>query len=80
MFQETLDRQNLQARYVLRHPWNGDPAACADAKRYFDELAARREREAQTLASLTGQDLGRIRASMNLQPVPHAAWWERLWR
>jgi hypothetical protein len=80
MFQETQDRQNFQARYVLRHPWNGDPAACAEAKRYFDELAARHEREAQTLASLTGWDLGRIRARMNLQPVPHAAWWERLWR
>jgi hypothetical protein len=80
MLQETRDRQNFQARYVLRHPWNGEPAACAEAKRYFDELAVRREREAQTLANLTGWDLGRIRARMNLQPVPQAAWWERLWR
>jgi len=80
MFQETRDRQNFQARYVLRHPWNGEPGACAEAKHYFDELTVRREREAQTLSSLTGWDLGPIRARMNLQPVPHAAWWERLWR
>jgi len=80
MFQETSDRQNFQARYVLRHPWKGDPQACAEAKLYFDEVTRRQEREAQTLASLTGWDVARIRARMNLQPAAHAAWWERLWR
>jgi hypothetical protein len=80
MFQETSDRQNFQARYVLRHPWKGDPEACAEAKLYFDEVAKRREREAQTLASLTGWDATAIRARMNLQPASQAAWWERLWR
>ena len=34
MFQETQDRQNFQARYVLRHPWQGDANACPEAKSY----------------------------------------------
>ena len=80
MFQETQDRQNFQTRYVLRNPWKGDMQACAEARLYFDEVAKRQEREAQTLASLTGWDIARIRARMNLEPLPHAAWWERLWR
>src|SRR5215471_17578439 len=80
MFQETQDRQNFQARYVLRNPWKGDMQACAEARLYFDEVAKRQEREAQTLASLTGWDIARIRARMNLEPLPYAAWWERLWR
>ena len=80
MFQETQDRQNFQARYVLRHPWRGDAAACDAATRYFDEVARRQEREAQTLANLTGWDLNRIRARMNLAASPKAMWWERLWQ
>jgi hypothetical protein len=80
MFQETQDRQNFQARYVLRHAWNGDAAACEAAPRYFEELAKRQEREAQTLATLTGWDLNRIRARMNIAVAPKTMWWERLWK
>jgi hypothetical protein len=80
MFQETQDRQNFQARYVLRQPWNGDVNACTEAKSYFDEVAKRQDREAQTLASLTGWDVNRIRSRMSLRPAPTALWWERLWR
>ena len=54
VFQETQDRANFQARYVLRHPWTGPADACEAAKPYFDRVQARKEREAQTLASLTG--------------------------
>jgi hypothetical protein len=79
-FQETQDRQNFQARYVLHHPWRGDPAACAQAKGYFDALAQRQETEAQTLAALTGWDIGTIRGKMNLAPTPQSMWWERLWK
>src|SRR6266404_5712048 len=43
MFQETQDRQNFQARYILRHPWQGDANACPEAKSYFEELARRQE-------------------------------------
>jgi hypothetical protein len=80
MFQETQDRQNFQTRYVLRHPWTGDAAACEAAPRYLDEVAKRQEREAQTLASLTGWDLNQIRARMNIASAPRTLWWERLWK
>jgi len=80
MFQETQDKQNFQARYVLHHPWKGDVNACAEAKNYLDAVAKRQEVEAQTLASLTGWDINQIRGRMNLQPTPNAMWWERLWK
>jgi hypothetical protein len=80
MFQETQDRQNFQTRYVLRHPWPGEPTACDAAPRYFDEVAKRQEREAQTLASLTGWDLNQIRSRMNIAVAPRTQWWDRLWK
>jgi hypothetical protein len=80
MFQETQDRQNFQARYVLRHPWQGDANACPEAKSYFEEVARRQEREAQTLANLTAWDLNDIRGRMSVQAVSEPKWWERLWR
>jgi hypothetical protein len=80
MFQETQDKQNFQARYVLHHPWKGDVNACAEAKNYLDAVVKRQETEAQTLASLTGWDINQIRGRMNLQPMPNAMWWERLWK
>lgn len=80
MFQETQDKQNFQARYVLHHPWKGDANACAEAKNYFDALAKRQETEAQTLAGLTGWDINQIRGRMNLQAMPSTMWWERLWK
>jgi hypothetical protein len=80
MFQETQDRQNFQARYVLRHAWSGDASACAEAKPYFDSVAKRQETEAQTLAALTGWDINQIRGRMNLPLAPQPAWWGGLWR
>ena len=80
VFQETQDRQNFQARYVLRHPWPGEPNACPQAKNYFDEVARRQEREAQTLANLTGWELSAIRSRMNMRTVSAPQWWERLWK
>ncbi len=80
-FQETGDRTNFQGRYVLRHPWSG-PMACAEGERYRRELAQRLERQATTLASLTGWDPTEIRARLGLDgegssdPEP---WWRRLW-
>src|SRR4030095_13692110 len=38
VFQETQDRTNFQARYVLRHPWAGPVNACDAAKPYFDSV------------------------------------------
>ena len=66
MFRETDDDSNFQGRYVLRHPWYGEVEAdFADwARDYYRELPLRFEREAQTLASLTGWDINEIRARM----------------
>jgi hypothetical protein len=80
VFQETADRQNFQARYVLRHPWTGDRASCSAAPAYFEEVARRQEREAATLASLTGWDVNAIRAKMALPPQPANRWWDGLWK
>lgn len=80
VFQETKDRQNFQARYVLRHAWQGDPNSCAEARSYFDGVAKRHEREAQTLANLTGWDLVTIRDKMNLKAAAQGQWWEGLWK
>ncbi len=80
VFQETADRQNFQTRYVLRHPWRGDAGACAAAAGYFEEVVRRQEREAATLASLTGRDINEIRAKMALAPQARSRWWEALWK
>jgi hypothetical protein len=81
MFQETSDRSNFQARYILRHPWTGTDE-CAAATAYRHQLRERYEREAQTLASLTGWNIGDIRKTMNIASVPageEKKWYQRLW-
>jgi hypothetical protein len=82
MFQETKDRQNFQTRYVLHQPWKGDINACEDSRVYFSQLPARYEREAQTLASLTGWEIGDIRKNMDFAPtpMPQKLWWQNLWK
>ena len=80
MFQETQDQQNFQARFVLRHAWKGSPNACAAAPEYFRALKKRQENEAQTLANLTGWEIGAIRKKMDIQAPPKdAKWWNHLW-
>jgi hypothetical protein len=81
VFQETGDRANFQGRYILRHAWTGDQT-CSEATTYRRELSTRREKEAQTLASLTGWDINEIRRRQGPGPraaVDDRAWWERLW-
>jgi len=81
MFQETSDRNNFQARYVLRHPWTGTED-CPAATAYRQQLRDRSEREAQTLASLTGWNIGEIRKAMNLASLPAGEdkkWYQRWW-
>ncbi len=79
-FQETEDREQFQARYVIRHAWEGSPDQCPAAKGYFEELQRRREQEAQTLSGLTGWDLGDImkKAGLNSPSQPEP-WWRKLW-
>jgi len=81
MFQETSDRNNFQARYILRHAWTGTDE-CPAATAYRQQLRERYEHEAQTLANLTGWTIGDIRKAMNLASVPETEgkkWYQRLW-
>jgi hypothetical protein len=86
-FRETAERDHFQARYVLRHPWRGDPL-CEAARTYLRSLPERFEQQAQNLARLTRWPIGRIRSKMEttgqsftapeLPPVSRL-WWEKLW-
>lgn len=84
MFQETGDTRNFQGRYVLRHPWTGK-STCDAAKNYKQNLPKRFEKEAQTLANLTGWDINDIRKKMSLKLVEKKprqqkeSWWDSLW-
>jgi hypothetical protein len=90
IFQETGDRTNFQARYVLRHPWTGSDS-CEAADQYRAALPERLRTEATQLASLTGWSMEKIQEQMgtagfrypeNDTPTETPAgkkWWEKLW-
>lgn len=85
VFQETGDRESFQGRYVLRQPFTGN-ATCSTANAYRTALRARQETEAQTLASMTGWNVGDIRRKAGLlDPRPaqvtaeEQPWWRRMW-
>jgi hypothetical protein len=84
VFQETADRQNFQGRFILRHPWTGNDR-CEEARTYRRELVKRQDQQAQTLASLTGWDVNRIRGKMNLKAGSSGPagddepWWKKIW-
>ncbi len=81
IFQETPDRGSFQARYILRHPWTGQDE-CPAATAYRQQLRERYEREAQTLATLTGWNIGDIRRTMNIETASapiEKPWYQRLW-
>ncbi len=77
-FQETANRQLFQGRYVLRHPFEGD-VDCAEGRRYKRSLPARFEKEAQTLAKLTGWNISDIRSKMGFDQPQPTRWWKNLW-
>lgn len=83
VFQETSDRSNFQGRYVLRHPWKGS-GDCPQMKPYKEELARRQQKEAETLANLTGWKLEDIRKKMGLQTAAASAtgqkWYQKIWK
>lgn len=60
MFKETSNGESFQGRYVLRHPFTGT-AQCDAGRQYKRSLPQRFEREAQTLAKLTGWNIQDIR-------------------
>ncbi|MEI7870267.1 MAG: DUF2330 domain-containing protein [Candidatus Methylumidiphilus sp.] len=83
MFQETADRTNFQGRYVLRHAYQGGDS-CPAMETYRREVRDRREKEATTLANLTGWDVNQIRGKMKLEPAgspngKKGQWWEKVW-
>jgi hypothetical protein len=79
VFQETADRTNFQARYVLRHAFAGQISCASDS--YREELAARHEQEAKNLVSLTGWRIADVRQKMNLvsENIDDRKWYERIW-
>ena len=82
ILQETADRNNFQARYVLRHPWQGD-RECPATEEYRRAVLRRQEIEARQLADLTGWDLDKIREQMDLGPKAGGTeerWWQKIWR
>lgn len=82
VFKETEDRQNFQGRYILQHAFDGS-ADCDAGRDYRKALAERQEKECQTLASLTGWDIGEIRkkAGLGLKITPEKEnWWDKIFR
>ena len=80
MFQETGDGQNFQARYVLRHAFQGS-LQCPQAEPYRASLDARHQAEARTLSDLTGWQLASIHQKMGKDaPGPEQPWYKRIWR
>ena len=81
VFQETGDRQNFQGRYVIRHPFRGE--LTCDATGYLTRVRQRQDREAETLANLTGWDIDDIREKIDYVDASPAApdepWWRRIW-
>jgi len=80
VFQETGDRQNFQARYVLHHAWQGS-SDCDAARAYRGTLRERQENEARNVSRLTGWNIEEVRKKMNLasnETPGEKKWWE-LW-
>ena len=59
MFHETGNRENFQGRYVLNHPFKGN-LSCDAGKKYRQTLRPRLEKEASTLANMTGWSIREI--------------------
>lgn len=81
---ETGDRENWQARYVIRHPYRG-PDECPELVPYRRTVWARREKEAKNYAELTGFSLEATRNKMGVledwsEPDEAPEWWKRIWR
>lgn len=66
-FKATDNRKNFQGRFIVRHAWKGKASECKQAETYFSKtLPKRQEKEAQTMANLTGWNINTIRKRMNL--------------
>jgi hypothetical protein len=82
VFQQTSDRSNFQARYVLQHAFTGS-LDCSAGEGYRRSLGERRAKEAQTLAELTGWPMADIRQKMGPDAPPPESdptWWKKIWK
>ncbi|MGH2415319.1 MAG: DUF2330 domain-containing protein, partial [Microcystaceae cyanobacterium] len=70
--------QFFQGRYVIRHPFKGE-MNCEAAEAYKGSLRERQEREAQTLAQLTGWDMNDIRNKIDFVKNEPTPWWRGIW-
>ena len=77
-FQETGNRQLFQGRYVIRHPYR-EEITCNVAEQYKQSVKDRQQREAQTLASLTGWNINDIRKKIKFVEAKTVPWWQNLW-
>ncbi|NJK49858.1 DUF2330 domain-containing protein [Candidatus Gracilibacteria bacterium] len=73
-FQETVNRQSFQGRYIIRHPFQ-EEVSCKEAQSYYNSVKERQENEAQTLAKLTGWNLDNIRSKINFISTKSNEWW-----
>lgn len=82
-FQETADKTNFQARYVIRHPWTGS-ATCQMADEYRKNLRRRMETEVDELSRLTGWKVDDIRTRAKIPPAGKTdgddKWWKEVWK
>ncbi len=76
IFQQTGDQAHFQARYVLRHPFQGS-LSCSAGENYRRELEDRRDREAKVLTEITGWNQERIQRTTGVQ---RKRWYQRLWK
>jgi len=81
--QETGDRTNFQARFVMRHAWKGTND-CDGAKAYRAQLRDRRRERAKNLADLTGWRMEDIRRAWAVDAdwsaqADRTKWWDRMW-
>ncbi len=80
-FQNTANQQLFQGRYVIRHPFR-EEISCEAGKEYRQQVRQRQEKEAQTLANLTGWQINDIKDKINFisadnKPIP---WWRKIWQ
>jgi len=80
-FQATANRELFQGRYIIRHPYRGEDK-CEAMSAYQKSLSVRLEKEATTLAQLTGTDVNIIRNKMKLPSSSvqqQKNWWNQIW-
>ena len=78
MFQSTTNQDNFQGRYVMQHPFL-EASTCDAGKKYRATLPARFDKEAQTLAKLTGWKIEDIRRKLPKVDLKDVNWIDRFW-